>query len=184
MSTADPCLFILHEKDKMVIVALYVDDLVITGDDSLIKWTKTILAKQFDMKDLGDIKYLLGIQITRDQSGIYLSQSTFITKILEKFNMSNCKPNVTPAINPTVDESEKLVDTIPYMQAIGSLNYLATRTRPDISYAVGYMARKMQTPSQNDWTNIKRIFRYLQGTINLKLKYGIQNSELFGYSDA
>lgn len=183
-STADPCLFILHHNNEMVIVALYVDDLVITGDENLITWTKSILAKKFDMKDLGDIKYILGIQVSRDANGIYLSQSTFITKTLEKFSMSDCKPNVTPAIMPVMDQSELLPDGNQYMQAVGSLNYLATRTRPDISYAIGQVARNMHSPTQNDWIAVKRILRYLQGTINTKLKFGIQHSELFGYSDA
>jgi len=125
-STADPCLFILHEKDEMVVVALYVDDLVITGNEKLIKWTKSKLSEHFDMKDLGDIKYILGIQVSRDSNGIYLSQSTFVTRVLEKFNMSECKPNGTPAIAPTKDDSELFTDSTLYMQAVGSLNYLAT----------------------------------------------------------
>ena len=74
-SEADPCLFIFREKSDMVLVALYVDDLVITGNEKLVTWTKSILSKNFEMKDLGDLRYILGIFVERDKNGIYLSQT-------------------------------------------------------------------------------------------------------------
>jgi hypothetical protein len=183
-STADPCLFILRYKDDIVLVALYVDDLVITGNEQLVRKTKNYLNKQFEMKDLGDIKYILGILVERDQEGLYLSQSRYIEKVLERFNMSDCKKIATPAITPNSEESEKLGNEVPYKAAIGSLNFIATRTRPDISYAVGHVARHMHSPTKNDWIAVKRIFRYLQATKNLRLKFSAEHSELIGYSDA
>ena len=136
-SEADPCLFIFRENSDIVLVALYVDDLVITGNGKLVARTKSILSKQFEMKDLGDLRYILGILVERDKNGIYLSQTTYIEKVLANFGMEECKPVVTPALEPPGTISPKLESDVPYMQAIGSLLYISIRTRPDIAYAVG-----------------------------------------------
>ena len=136
----------------MVLVALYVDDLVITGNENLVTWTKSILSKQFEMKDLGDLQYILGILVERDKNGIYLSQVTYIEKVLATFGMEECKRVVTPALDPPGTESPKLESDVPYKQAIGSLLYISTRTRPDIAYAVGYVACQMHDPTEEDWT--------------------------------
>ena len=122
--------------------------------------------------------------VERDKNGIYLSQVTYIEKVLAIFGMEECKRVVTPALDPPGTESPKLESDVPYKQAIGSLLYISTRTRPDIAYAVGYVARQMHDPTEEDWIAVKRIFRYLQSTKNLRLKYSMQNSEILGYSDA
>jgi len=183
-SAADPCLFIFRDNSGLVLVALYVDDLVITGNGNLVTWTKSILGKQFDMKDLGDLKYILGILVERDDSGLYLSQSTYIDKILKTFKMEKCKPMHTPALPPSGIQSEPLPVDNSYKQAVGSLLYLSTRTRPDLAFAVGAVARQMHNPTMEDWNSIKRILRYLQATRNYVLKYSVENSEILGYSDA
>ena len=111
------------------------------------------------MKDLGDLRYILGILVERDKNGIYLSQVTYIEKVLATFGMEECKHVVTPALDPPGTESPKLESDVPYKQAIGSLLYISTRTRPDIAYAVG-VACQMHDPTEEDWIAVKQIFCY------------------------
>jgi hypothetical protein len=142
----------------------------------------------FKMKDLGELKFIIGIKVEQTTTTTKLSQEQYIKDMLQRFNMTNCKPTTTPLpTNINKDEQDALVkfkDETLYKQAIGSLIYLANATRPDISFAVSQLARKMQDPSYQDWHNTKRIFRYLQGTKNMKLVYQRKKSELCGFSDA
>lgn len=184
-SAADPCLFICRQNQMVAYIGLYVDDLLITGDLKLVLYLKTLLAKQFDMKDLGLVKHILGIEVIRTPEAIYLSQSHYIKTVLEKFGMTDCKPLATPAVVDHSHDGLAAIDsTTPYLEAVGSLNFLATRTRPDISFAVGQVAQRMHDPRVRDWQAVKRILRYLQQTLDLKLKYSCTASPLVGYSDA
>jgi hypothetical protein len=181
---SDPCLFIKGVNKHMVIVGLYVDDLVITGSDTQIRSTKELLSKEFDMKDLGSLKYILGIEVNGDKGGYSLHQSKYINEILKRFSMEDCKPLHTPAITPPGIPTEEFPDTSKYQQAVGSLNYLATCTRPDISFAISQIARKMHQPTEEDWLAVKRVFHYLQATKHYVLKYSNEKLNLLGYSDA
>jgi hypothetical protein len=99
--------------------------------------------------------------------------------------MVDCKPVSTPAIiqKDTQSDDEPLPDQIPFSQVVGELNFLSSCTRPDITYAVSQMARKMHSPSMKDWQNLKRILRYLKGTLHFKLTYS-STEPLVGFSDA
>ena len=101
--------------------------------------------------------------------------------MLEKYGMSNCKPVSTPmtpgsklstSMAPSSLEDIKFMKTVPYLSAVGSLMYLAITTRPDISYAVGVLARFNSNPGPIHWKAAKHVFRYLKGTLDLKLEYG------------
>ena len=184
-SKADPCLFLREQSDGLVLViAIYVDDLLITGNSELFGNIKSQLAKSFAMTDLGPLTHILGMTVVRTSSGTYIHQQKYITRLLETFNMKDCKALDTPAIVPPNAASPALGRDIPYMEAVGSLNYLATCSRPDLAFAVSQIARHMHAPTEENWTAVKRIFRYLQGTKTLCLFYSSTPIPLTGYSDA
>ena len=135
-----------------------------------MKEVKEILAKQFEMKDMGELHFLLGVKIFQESEigAVWIGQSAYTMSVLKKFGMDNSKPVCTP-----VDVSQKLVkatdeceraDKSQYQAAVGSLLYLSTRTRPDIAYAVGNVARFCSDPTQQHWMAVKRIMRYLKVT--------------------
>ncbi|CAM8997347.1 unnamed protein product [Rhodiola kirilowii] len=138
------------------------------------------------MKDMGEADVILGIRIKRENKGIALSQSHYAEKVLKKFNCLNCSPVSTP-----MDPNMKLlpntgdaVSQLGYSQVIGCLMYAMTSTRPDIAYAVGKLSRYTSNPSTYHWEAIRRVLKYLKGTINYGLVYAGFPSVLEGYSDA
>lgn len=176
----------------MIFVAIYVDDvLYFTNCNDMKLNLQYILTTHFKMKDLGIAECCVGLHITRDNNTIYLDQSKYIEEILEKFNMSDCKPVDTPA-----DSNQRLTNdlpsnanfnksAIPYQQAVGNLLYLIQGTRPDIAYAVNTVSRFNNNFGEMHWTAVKRIMRYLKGTISLKLAFKrSDNHQCIGFSDA
>jgi len=132
------------------------------------------LNARFDMVDLGLVKHFLGMMVSRDERGqkIYITQEGYIGHVLERFGMSNCKPVATPMDRNKpheMVEGGEACDKTLYQQLIGSLGWIAIRTRPDISFAVSYLGRFGANPSQQHWTCAKRILRYLAGTKGLRL---------------
>ncbi|CAB0034441.1 unnamed protein product [Trichogramma brassicae] len=121
-------------------------------------------------------------------SGYFITQKAYTRKILKQFGMEDCNPMKTPAESSTPTDASTDIDAlnkeIPYRSAIGSLMYLACATRPDIAYAVSRAARSMSNPSTSDWTAVKRILRYLKGTIDLGLNYTSTGRELCAFTDA
>ena len=191
-SNADPCIFIKTEESEKIIVAVYVDDLIIaTKTNEKMEEVKKSLSSRFKMKDLGRLHHCLGITIEYDETRrcLWLHQKPYILKMLEKFGLSQAKTVSTPA-NLSVklrknDETSKLVDPALYQSMVGSLLYAAIATRPDISQAVGAASRYCSQPNEAHLTAVKRILRYLKGTVNLGLKYEkSQSGTLTGYSDA
>lgn len=150
------------------------------------------IKQHFAMKDLGNLRCYVGMQIEQDSSdGLYmLHQKSYIEKKLREFNLHDSKPSsipVDPAYLKQPESSEKMDNTEIYRKAIGSLMYLAVNTRPDIAVGTSILARRVEEHRQADWTEFKRIFRYLNGTKDRKLKLGnksVQNNSLIGYADA
>ncbi len=176
-SEADPCVFIKHHQDCISIIALYVDDCMIFGAKENVERAKLALSSQFKMKDLGEVKSIIGIQVERDKEETRIHQINYIRDVLKKFGMSDCKGVDTPL--PTKKESTSspiFENIILYQEAIGALNYLATNTRPDIAYAVSQVTQKMKEPNQDDWIKVKRIMRYLKKTESAKLTYKVKGS--------
>jgi len=145
-SKADSCVYFKREDKNRAIIAIYVDDLLIlTNNEKTKVLLKGKLSQKFDMKDLGEARYLLGMNITRDRKSgkIWLNQTTYIQRILQKFGMSECKSVSTP-FNPSNKLSDKMeprsseksheMNKIPYREAIGSLLYAGQGTRPDITH--------------------------------------------------
>ena len=191
-------IYIFVRDDVRIIIPVFIDDITFASSnpaaiDSAIKE----LASHFKLRDLGPTSFLLGIKITRDAAKreIALSQRQYIIDALERFNMSDCNPIGTPmdpgaklssSMSPQTPEERKLMENIPYLNAVGTLQYLATSTRPDISYAVGVLARFNKNPGIEHWKAVKHLFRYLKGSLDYKLVYGPSDSPaLFTtYTDA
>ena len=137
-SEVDPNLYQIVVEGKLLIIVLYVDDLILTGDELLILSCKDDLAKEFEMKDLGLLHYFMGLEIWQRSDGMFVSQGKYAREILEKFNMHGCKPVDTPLPGGWRKEdatSAEVVDATVYRQLVGSLMYLVN-TQPDICYAV------------------------------------------------
>ncbi|GJT30182.1 retrovirus-related pol polyprotein from transposon TNT 1-94 [Tanacetum coccineum] len=132
----------------------------------LIQEFQTTMKKMFDMTDLGELQYFLGLEITQTQEGIFMSQKKYVADTLKKFNMQGCKISSTP-----MNTNEKLrfeddtgaADASVYRSLVGRLIYL-THARPDISYAVGVLSRFMHRPTKHHFGAMKRVLHYLVGT--------------------
>ncbi|KAE8736044.1 hypothetical protein F3Y22_tig00000218pilonHSYRG00253 [Hibiscus syriacus] len=188
VTPADSSLFVKANEGKLAIVLVYVDDLIITGDDEAeILQTKENLSVRFQMKELGQLKHFLGLEVDRTHEGIFLCQQKYAKDLLKRFGMLECKSTSTPMepnIKMCAHEGKDLEDATMYRQLVGSLIYL-TLTRPDISYAVGVMSRYMQNPKKPHLEAVRRILRYVKNTIDYGLLYKKgEDCKLVGYCDA
>ena len=197
MNLADDCIYHKFSRSKYIFLVLYVDDILLaTNDIRLLHETKRFLSKQFEMKDLGDSSFVLGIQIYQDRSrGILrLSQKIYIDKVLKRFGMQDCKPGDTPVSKgdkfslyqcPKNNLEPKEMQKIPYASAIRSLMYAQVYMRPDIAYIVGMLGRYLSNPGLDHWKATKRVMRYLQRTKYFMLTYRKSDQlEIIGYSDS
>jgi hypothetical protein len=186
-SKADSNLYYKIENDDQVILLLYVDDLFLTGNEKLITDCKKKLASEFEMKDLGQMHYFLGLEVWQNPGEICLSQGKYVVEILKRFGMMDCKSMTTPmTTNPKLlcDTSSEIVDATLYRQMIGSLMYL-TNTRPDICFVVNTLSQYMVEPRHVHLIAAKHVMRYLKGTIEYGIKYDADcEFRLQGYSDS
>ena len=165
-NTADHSVFYHHNSSEQCIyLVVYVDDIVITGSDQEgIQKLKQHLFTHFQTKDLGKLKYFLGIEIAQSSSSVVLSQRKYALNILEETGMLDCKPVDTP-MDPNVKlvpkEGESLGDPGRYRRLVGKLNYL-TITRPDISFLVSVVRQFPQSPCDSHWDAVIRILRYIK----------------------
>lgn len=201
---SDTNVYFKHSSSSFIYIGLYIDDLIlISADLEYLQAHKAIFSQKFSMTDNNNVEYILGIQLRRNfkTSTLILSQDKYISKILQKFNMTTCKPVSTPletgvkysrsqAENLTPAEASYMA-TIPFAQAIGSLQYLVTCTRPDLAYSVNHLAQFMANPGPPHWLALKRIFRYLQQTKYWGLTYTSSSASslssqllLLGWCDA
>ena len=175
---ADPCLF--HKG--MSFAMIYVDDILLIGDnEDLLKDLRT----QFSLKYTREPKFLLNVKIDVSNDVISLSQPAYISSLLKKYNMHDCKPKFTPA-DDLLNENDSTKCDRPFREAVGALIYLSIITRPDISFIVNVLARKMADPSENDWKRLKRLLRYLKATptLGIKIKRTVGKMTITGYGDA
>ncbi len=188
-SINDPCLYTLIDSSGILIIALYVDDLLIIGDSrSRITELKEKFKQKSEMKDMGPIGVLLGVEVKRDRAAktLFLSQKEYLMDVLRRFRMDGSRPVSTPMERRTKgDDGSILPADVPYRQAIGSLIYLISGTRPDIAFAVSKLSQFLDKPCSVHWVAVKRIFRYLSGTRDDGLLFdGSKGLELQGYSDS
>ena len=191
-SHADPCIFIKRseESDNLIVIAIYVDDLItIASTEGEMSQVKSGLSSHFKMTDLGSLHFCLGVNMEQTEEGVILSQKQYIEKLLERYGLQDANPVSTPMdlnVKLVADDGySKPVDRIRYQSMIGSLLYAAIATRPDISHAVGALSKFSSAPTEVHLTAVKRVLRYLKGTIGLSLQYKhTLNSEIVGFSDA
>ena len=148
------------------------------------------------MKDLGKTKFCIGLQIEHFPNGVLVHQSTYIKKILKRFNMDKAHPLSSPMVVRSLDvkndpfrpceKGEELFGPeVTYLSAIGALMYLANCTRPDIAFSVNLLARYSSVPTRRHWKGIQHILRYLSGTTDMSLFFSNKSKEkLLGYADA
>eukprot|EP00253_Pinus_taeda_P018569 PITA_18569 len=165
----EPNVYIKENDGKILIVVLYVDDVIFTGnDDQLIKNFKSVMKEEFEMTDMGFLRYFLGIEVDQNEKGIFISQARYVNQVLSRFNMEECKAAITPTVmglKLSREDSSKDFDPSLYKSIVGSLMYL-TATRPDIMYAVSLISRFMERPKEAHWQAAKRILRYVKGAIS------------------
>ena len=167
-STADHSVFYYHNSlGQCIYLVVYIDDIVITNSDQDgIQKLKQHLFTHFQTKDLGKLKYFLGIEIAQSNSGVVLSQRKYVLDILEETGMLDCKPIDTP-MDPNVKlvpgQGEPLEDLGRYRRLVGKLNYL-TITRPNISFPVSVVSQFLQSPCDSHWDAVIRILRYIKST--------------------
>nr|GEY93502.1 zinc finger, CCHC-type [Tanacetum cinerariifolium] len=175
------------ESSKGIIFSLYVDDMLIFGNDQVqVDLTKKFLSSKFSIKDTGEANVILSIRIKHESNGIAISQSHYIEKVLKKFNYFDCTSVSTP-----IDTCEKLmpnngqaVSQLDYSRVIGCLMYAMTCTRPDIAFVMGKLSRYTNNPSTQHWQAIQRVLKYLKKTMDYSLTYTGYPSVLKGYTDA
>jgi hypothetical protein len=186
-STADPSLFVLRTGSTVLYLLLYVDDIILTGNSSsAVASLIAQLAETFELKDLGPLRFFLGLQIDYNRTGLFVHQRKYISDLLLKFNMTNCKPASTPfsisqKLQPSTDDV--LPDPTQYRSLVGALQY-ATFTRPDITYAVNQVCQYMHKPNSTHLVAAKRILRYLQGTLHLGIRFQSGSSSLTAFTDS
>ena len=159
-STSDHSVFVRHSSTGTIVLIVYVDDIIISGNDSAgIANLKHHLSMQFHTKDLGALRYFLGIEVARSSRGIYLSQRKYVLDLLSETGFLGSRPAETP-IDPIGKLDAEVGDLFPdvgrYRHLIGKLIYL-TVTRPDITYVVSVVSQYMHTPRAPHFEAICRI---------------------------
>nr|AAS01934.1 putative Integrase core domain containing protein [Oryza sativa Japonica Group] len=187
VNEADKCVYYRHGGGEGVILCLYVDDILIFGTNlEVINEVKSFLSQNFDMKDLGVADVILNIKLIRGENGITLLQSHYVEKILNRFGYIDSKPSPTPYDPSLLLRKNKRIagNQLEYSQIIGSLMYLASATRPDISFVVSKLSRFTSNPGDDHWRALERVMCYLKGTVELGLHYTGYPAVLEGYSDS
>eukprot|EP00253_Pinus_taeda_P004978 PITA_04978 len=184
----EPTVYIKEKDGKLLIVVLYVDDVIFTGNDVfLIENFKTIMKEEFEMTYMGLLRYFLGIEVDQNENGIFISQAKYVNEVLGRFNMQECKAAITPTVmglKLSKEDSSKDFDPSLYKSIVGSLMYL-TATRPDIMFVVSLISRFMERRKEAHWQAAKRILRYIKGTKRLGILYTTSEcSNLVGYADS
>jgi hypothetical protein len=195
----DCCVYVKSLDDgSFIFLLLYVDDILIAAKSIVeVNKLKVLLSKEFDMKDLGAAKKILGMEIRKDRDAkkLWLSYAGYVKKVLERFSMENAKPVSTHLENhfrlstsqcpKTVEETEDM-SKVPYASAVGCLMYAMVCTRPDLAHVVSVVSKYMANPGKQHWDAVKWIFRYLRGTTDYGITFVRQKSDLsvVGYVDA
>jgi hypothetical protein len=178
----------MKHQGECVYLLVHVDDCLLVGSSTGVKYSKDVIKSLFDVKDMGDVSLFLGLDVIRDRSTrkLWLGQPRYVQTLLDQFGMSDCKPRVAPLDTglQLSKDGDPLSSDTPYNALVGSLLYLAMCTRPDISHAVGMLSRFASDPRTEHWQAAKSVLRYLSGTQKLGLLYGDSTQQFVGYSDS
>ncbi|GJV75776.1 retrovirus-related pol polyprotein from transposon TNT 1-94 [Tanacetum coccineum] len=186
--TVDPTLFIKRQGKDILLVQIYVDDIIFASTTpELCDQFSKIMCLKFKMSMMGKISFFLGLQISQSPRGIFLNQSKYALESLKKYGMESSDPVDTPMVEKSKldeDPQGKAVDPTHYRGMVGTLMYL-TASRPDLTFVVCMCARYQAKPTEKHLHAVKRIFKYLRGTVNRGLWYPKDSSiALTAYADA
>lgn len=191
-SKADPCVYIGNIESEKVYLIIYVDDGLILAKSKEILHDILIELKSAFKITYNEAKVYVGIEIHRnvETKTIFINQSSYVKRILKRFNMLDAKTKEIPAdlgmALYSTGEVEEYENCIPYRQALGSLMFLANATRPDIAFIINYLSRFMSKYNEQHWRAIKNVLRYLKGTVDYGILYdgSIESIQVQGYSDS
>ena len=195
ISIADPGVFIARISRQILILAVHVDDCILTGSSMyLITEYKQKLNSCYALTNLGPVHWLLGIKISHDRAAhtLSLSQGAYIDAILSRFTLSKAKAYgmpMTPGAlyskkdSPSTPDEVMRMKNTPYREAIGSLMYAAVATHPDIAYAVSTLSQFLNNPGILNWEATKQVFHYLAGTKDYEFTYGGKCHDLKGFTN-
>jgi len=191
-SDADFSVYVAQVGDVKFFIVVYGNDLILVCDnkDKLLQ-VKEELSRKFEMKDLGDLHFFLGMEVEKDRAQhlLYINQIGYLKEILKRFHMEDCKAIEVPLDPKTKLKKNENKDVemvkVPYQQVVGSLMYAMLCTRLDLAYPISVVSQHMANPSIEHWIAVKRIFRYLQGILQFKLRFGgLVPQGLVEYCDA
>lgn len=199
----DHCVYHFSNGSTVIWLCLYVDDVLLFSNNTLpLTACKRRLCAEFKMKDLGEAKFVLGIQIFRDRPNrkISINQASYIRSILAKFRQESAKPTMTPLdagvqlskidLPAAFSAEQRAMTKVPYLQAVGALMFLMLGTRPDIAFSITKLSQFSHNPGFVHWKAVQRVLRYLGATINLSITYSgtthlsQPSLSLVGYCDA
>lgn len=190
-SQADTCVYTRQDTSEKIILIVWVDDIAVAANsNSVIQRVKDSLCSRFKMRDLGVLSCFLGIEFNFDANSITVCQTKYILKVLDRFNMSDCKPRSTPyemSVSKISDRPEgESVDSSYYRAIVGSLIYAMTSTRPDLCYIVTKLSQHLSNPVTEHLTMAKHVLRYLKSTKDVGLVFTKSDGPLVltGFSDA
>ncbi|GJS74973.1 retrovirus-related pol polyprotein from transposon TNT 1-94 [Tanacetum coccineum] len=186
--TIDLTLFIRRFNDDILVVQVYVDDIIFgSTNPRYTQLFSDLMKSRFEMSMIGEMTFFLGLQVNQSPWGIFTNQSNYVLKILKKYGMETYDPvgtsmEIKDKLN--LDQNGTLVDATKYRSMIGALMYL-TSNRQDIVHATCLCARYQAKPTEKHLKEVKRIFRYLWGTVNMSIWYTKDSGfELTGFLDA
>jgi hypothetical protein len=175
-------------------IIVWVDDILLIGKRPEINAMKSKISSRFKVKDLGPISHFLGMRVTRNRENrtVYIDQKSYVQQIIERFRMDSATPVSTPVDRSIImkkrKDSDPSTSQLQYQEAVGSINYAAIVTRPDISFAAGMLGRYSANPSKVHWEAVKRVLKYLKKILHygLELGGGIErdSNQLEAYGDA
>ena len=197
-SNADPTLFVYSSDTCTTFMVVYVDDILLVGDDeAFLCAVSDKITTRFNARLEEDVSKFLGMAIEHYENKIVIHNEFAIRRILHRFNMSSCRHAKNPlplgleldeSMSPQTATEDAEMRHYPYQELVGALLYLASTTRPDISYSVGLLARYMSKPGKRHWQAAIHVVRYLAGTASLGISYERNEEQhltsIVGYSDA
>nr|GEX26590.1 retrovirus-related Pol polyprotein from transposon TNT 1-94 [Tanacetum cinerariifolium] len=186
--SVEPTLFIRRNGNDLLLVQIYVDDIIFAASTlELCDLFTNLMCSKFKMSMMGKISFFLGLHISQSPRGIFINQSKYAFESLKKYGCESCNPVDTPIVEKSKldeDREGKAVDPSHYHGIIGTLLYL-TASRPDLQFAICMCARYQARPTEKHVHAVKRIFRYLRGTVNRGLWYPKNSSiALIAFVDA
>ena len=194
---SDYCVYIWHDDGQLSLLCLYVDDGLIAST-SMMNLSKTVdhLKRHFSIKE-GHSNCFVGIETRVTDQGLVMHQQAYArniqTYVLERFEMGDCKPVKTPGdphsaltedMCPKTDEERREMENVPYKEEEGALMFLSNDSRPDIAFQVCRAASFTANPGRQHWQAVKRIMRYLKGTLEDGIEFKTQNHEVKAFCDA